>query len=131
MKIKHLTPTPNLMKLHNLATGEVFHFPQKNSPCMKLPYDGDSFCGMYKHLSGFSQNDLLESISNDIDVYDDSLYVWTEDEDDLDPEWIEENLDEFQAYINLEFNTIHLSYKDEAVVPMSATLTVEDMRSPD
>lgn len=131
MKIQHLIPTPDLIHLNILATGEVFHFPQRSSPCMKLPYDGDSFCGMYKHLNGFSQNALLKSISNDIDVYDESLYVWTEDEDDLDLEWIEENLDEFQAYINLEFNTIHLSHKDEPVVPMSATLTVEDMRSSD
>lgn len=130
MKIKRITPTPNLIHLNILATGEVFHFPQSGSPCMKLPYDGESFYGMYKH-NGETLGTVLKCISNDIEVYEESLYVWTEDESDLDQEWIEENLDEFQAYINLEFNTIHLSYKDEAVIPMSATLTVEDMRSPD
>lgn len=130
MKINRVTPTPDLMKLHNLATGEVFRFPQKNSPCMKLPYNGESFCGMYKYLDGFPST-ILKIINNDIEVYDESLYVWTEDENDLDQEWIEDSLEDFQAYINLEFNTIHLSHKDEPIVPMSATLTVEDMRSPD
>jgi len=130
MKINRVTPTPNLMKLHNLAIGEVFRFPQKTSPCMKLPYNGESFCGMYKYL-GESSGTILRSISNDIDVYEESLYIWTEDEDDLNAEWIEDSLEDFQAYINLEFNTIHLSHKDEPIVPMSATLTVEDMRSPD
>ena len=130
MKIQRLTPTPDLTHLNILATGEVFHFPQKSSPCMKLPYTGESFCGMYKYLDGFPST-VLKSINNDIEVYEESLYVWTEDEDDLDEEWIENNLDEFQAYINLEFNTIHLSHQDEPVVPMSATLTVEDKRLPD
>jgi hypothetical protein len=130
MKIKRLTPTPDLMKLYNLATGEVFRFPQSNSPCMKLPYDGDSFYGMYKHL-GQSSSAIIKSISNDIDVYDENFYYWIEENDDLDQEWIAETLDEFQAYINLEFNTIHLSHKNEAVVPMTATVIVEDMRSPD
>ena len=130
MKIKHLTPTPNLIYLHTLATGEVFHFPQKTSPCMKLPYNAESFYGIYKY-QGETSGAILNLISNDIDVYNEGLYAWTEDEDDLDKEWIEESLEEFQAYINLEFNTIHLSHKDEPIVPMSATLTVEDVRSPD
>ena len=129
MKIKHLTPTPHTTKLEDLSRGMVFRFQNASTPYMLLPnITGDEIKAMYKHRHGG-----VEDMFYDVEVYDENLYVWEEDGDELDEdEYINsDESEELIAYICLADGKLLLSHRHEIVIPLTATLTIEDVRSPD
>lgn len=129
MKIKHLTPTPNITKLEDLSRGMVFRFQNASTPYMLLPnITGDEIKAMYKRRHGG-----VEDMLRDIEIYDENLYIWEEDEDKLDEdEYLNGGEDEaLIAYIRLDDGRILLSHRHEIVIPLNAELAIEDMRSPD
>ena len=129
MKIKHLSPTPYFTKLEDLSSGTVFRFQNASTPYMMLPaITGDEIKAMYKQRHG-GKEEILE----DIEIYDENLYIWEEDGETLDEdEYLNACEDEeLIAYICLDNGKILLSHRHEIVIPLIAELTVEDMRSSD
>jgi hypothetical protein len=129
MKIKHLTPTPETVKLEDLSKGTVFRFQKCSTPYMLLPnITGDEIKAIYKRRCGDGE-DML----GDIEIYDENLYIWEENGHDLDQdEYLNGGEDEeLIAYVRLIDGAIQLSHKHEIVIPLIAELTIEDMRSPD
>ena len=129
MIIKHLTPTPDTTRLENLSRGTVFRFQDASTPYMLLPnITGDEIKAMYRQRHG-GQEDVLY----DIEIHDENLYIWEEDGDKLDEdEYINScESEELIAYIRLADGKMLLSHRHEIVIPLIATLTIEDMRSPD
>lgn len=128
MKITHLTPKPYTARLEELSKGTVFRFQKCSTPYMVLPnITGDEIKAMYKRRCG-SGEDML----GDIERYDENLYIFAEDGDSLDEdEYLNGCEDEeLVAYVRLVDGTIRLSHRHEIVIPLTAELTVEDMRSP-
>lgn len=131
MKIKHLTPEPYTARLEELSKGTVFRFQNASTLYMLLPcITGDEIKAMYKQRHGG-----VEDMLHDIEIYDENLYIWAEDGDgdSLDEEEYLTGCEdeELIAYICLDNGKILLSHRHEIVIPLNATLTVEDMRSPD
>ena len=129
MKIKHLTPTPHTIKLEELSRGMVFRFQNASTPYMMLSaITGDEIKAMYKQRHGGAE-DML----GDIEIYDENLYIWTEDENELDEdEYLHNSEDEeLIAYVRFDDGRILLSHRHEIVIPLNAELAVEDMRSLD
>lgn len=128
MKIKHLTPEPYTARLEELSKGTVFRFQKVFTPYMLLPnITGDEIKAMYKHRHGGAEDMLC-----DIEIYDENMYIWAEDEDKLDEDaYLNDSEDEeLIAYIRLTDGKILLSHRHEIVIPLNAELTVEDVRSP-
>jgi len=131
MKIKHLNPEPYTTRLEELSKGTVFRFPKSSVPYMLLPnITGDEIKVMYKYRYGDPAGML-----DDIEIYDENLYIWAEDGDgdSLDEEeYLTGGKDEeLIAYICLDNSKILLSHRQEIVIPLNAELIVEDMRSSD
>ena len=131
MKIKHLSPEPYTTRLEELSKGTVFRFPKSSTPYMLLPnITGDEIKVMYKYRYGGPTG-----MFDDIEIYDENLYIWAEDGDgdSLDEnEYLNGGEDEeLIAYICLDNGKILLSHRHEIVIPLNAELTVEDMWSPD
>lgn len=131
MKIKHVTPEPYTTRLEELSKGTVFRFQKSSTPYMLLPIiTGDEIKAMYSY-----KYNNKEKILDDIEIYDENLYIWAEDGDgdSLDEnEYLNGGEDEeLIAYIRLYDGKILLSHRQEIVIPLTAELTIEDMRSPD
>ena len=129
MKIKHLTPEPYTARLEELSKGTVFRFQNASIPYMLLPcITGDEIKAMYKQRHGG-----VEDMLHDIEIYDENLYLWKEEGEDLDEdEYLNGGEDEeLIAYVCLDNGKVLLSHRHEIVIPLNAALAVEDMRSPD
>lgn len=129
MIIKHLSPTPNTTRLENLSRGTVFRFQNASIPYMLLPnITGDEIKAVYRQRHG-NKAEMLD----DVEIHDENLYIWEEDGDKLDEdEYLNACEDEeLIAYIRLADGEMLLSHKHEIVIPLIATLTIEDVRSPD
>jgi hypothetical protein len=129
MIIKHLTPEPFTTKLENLSRGTVFRFQNASIPYILLPnITGDEIKTMYNQRIGYKAEML-----DDIEIHDENLYVWEEDGDKLDKnEYINScESEELIAYIRLADGKLLLSHRHEIVIPLVATLTIEDVRSSD
>jgi hypothetical protein len=120
MKITMQTPTPKTATLSSLAKGQLFRFVNRCGVYMSLGYSGDDFLPLYKYAH--SKEILVE----DILVFSENLYIWTEDEDDIDYKYYidEDNTDELRAYIDMQDGEIHFSHRDEPIEKMNGELLV-------
>lgn len=129
MKIKRVTPESYTARLGELSKGTVFRFKDSDTPYMALScITGDEIKAMHKQRYGVAK-DML----GDIEMYDENLYIWEENGHNLDQDaYLNDGEDEeLIAYIRLVDGTIQLSHKHEIVIPLTAELIVQDMRSPD
>jgi hypothetical protein len=133
MNLKHITPKAYEIPLSDCSTDTVFRFPHATGGAyMRLPLDGSDFYAMYEDATG-SNEKAIEAIIDDLDIYNEELYAFDESEEDerlVNPEWVEQNLAKFLAFLSLPTGTIWLAHREERVIPLCATLTVEDMRVP-
>lgn len=131
MKLRRTIPEIYKVPLNDCSTDMAFRFPDATGCAyMRLPFDGLDIYAMYKYQTG-SDEQAIESIVDDLAIYNEDLYVFDESENDqglVDTAWAEENLEKFWAFISLTAGTILLTHRDELVVPLNAELTVEDMR---
>lgn len=131
MKLRRTAPEIYKVPLHDCATDMAFRFPDAvGNAYMRLPYDGSDIHAMYEFQLG-SNEQAMESIVDDLAIYNEDLYVFDESENDqglVDTAWAEENLEKFWAFISLTTGIILLTHRDELVVPLNAELTVEDTR---
>lgn len=120
MKITMQTPAPKTTTLGLLAKGQLFRFPNRSGVYMNLQYGGDDFLPLYKYAHS------KEALVEDMLVFSENLYVWTEDEDDVDYKYYidEDNTDELRVYIDIEDGQIHFSHKDETVEKLNGELLV-------
>ena len=128
MKIKRVTPESYTARLGELSKGTVFRFKNCDTPYMILScITGDEIKAMHKQRYG-----VAEDMLGDIEIYDKNLYIWDENDDLDEDEYLNAGEDEeLIAYVHLVDGTIQLSHRHEIVIPLTAELTVQDMRSPD
>ena len=120
MKITMQTPTPKTATLGSLPKGQLFRFANRCGVYMSLGYGGDDFLPLYKYTHG------KEALVEDMLVFSENLYVWTEDEDDIDGKYYidEDNTDELRAFVDMQDGQIHFSHKDETVEKFNGELLV-------
>lgn len=127
MRLKRATPEIYKVPLSDCSTDMAFRFPDATGNAyMRLPYDGSDICAMYKFQMG-SDEQAIADIVDTIAIYNEDLYCFNAS-DEIDTDWVEENLEEFRAFISLTTGVILLTHRNELVVPLNAELTVEDMR---
>ena len=127
MRLKRATPEIYKVPLNDCSTDMAFRFPDATGNAyMRLPYDGSDIYAMYKFQVG-SDEQAIEEIVDTIAIYNEDLYYFNAS-DEIDADWVKENLEEFWAFISLTTGVILLTHRNEVVIPLNAELTVEDMR---
>lgn len=123
MNITYNSPTPNTKKLDDIQNGEVFRFPNGKTPCMKVPFDGNEVFHAYHFYC-----DIEDAIDECLITHQDELYVWNEEEEQLDYEFYQqaEVLNKLLAYVCLDTGIVYISHKDEKVVPLQDNLIIEE-----
>jgi hypothetical protein len=120
MKITMQTPTPKTATLGTLPLGQLFRFVNRSGVYMNLRYGGDDFLCLYMYAH--SRDELID----DMLVFTKELYVWTEDDNDIDYKYYigEDNTDKLCAYIDMQDGHIHFSHKDEPIEKLNGELLV-------
>ena len=128
MNITYNSPTPQTKKFGDIPNGEVFRFPDRKTPCMKINYNGNEIFQAYHFYY-----DMEDAIEDCIAVHNEELYVWNNKQEQLDYEHYQEAdvLNHLLAYVSLDTGKIYVSHLDEQVILLKANLIIDEMRSPD
>ena len=119
--IKENNPTPKVIILRDVITGELFRFKGTKGVCLKLQWSGDDYLAVYK----YAENGI-KSMFEDVEAITECLYFWDSEELDrkLDKEYYQDNPEEFRAYYDFSSKSIQFSAYNEEVELLNGELTV-------
>ena len=115
--IKENNPTPKVIILRDVITGELFRFKGTKGVCLKLHWSGDDYLAVYKYA-----DNGMESMLEDVEVFNECLYAWKDEE--LDEEYYQDDPEKFRAYYDFSSKSIQFSAYNEEVELLNGELTV-------
>jgi hypothetical protein len=123
MNITYNTPTPKTKALDDMTNGEVFRFPDRKTPCMRVNFDGNEVFQAYHYYY-----DIEEALDECIIVHEEELYAWDNKQEQLDYEYYQQSeaLKNLLAYVCLDTGKVYVSHMDEKVVPLKANLIIDE-----
>jgi len=123
MNITYNSPALHTKTLDDITNDEVFRFPDRKVPCMKINYNGNEIFQAYH-----CYYDMDDAIDECLIVHEEELYVWNNKQEQLDYEYYRqaEVLDKLLAYVSLDTGKIYISHQDEQIIPLKANLIIDE-----